>query len=386
MPGTFVLIVALSMCLGYAAGTRNDQIISAVAPVIGLKVETGTLDFSSVQTTFRQLKLNYDGELDEQDLINGASRGLVAAVDDDYTVYFDKKEAEAFNKDLTGDIGGGIGAEIGSRNYRPTVLRILEGTPASESDLKAGDSIIAVNEEATADWSISDTVNKIRGEIGTTVKLTVQRGTAIEEIAIKREQIIAPSVESEIIDRVGVVTLRRFDETTYDDLKKAANSFLERKVSGVVLDLRGNGGGLLSSARDVAGIWLNNKVIVSERSKGKVIEELKSGFSPILNNIKTVVLINGSSASASEIVAGALQDYGVATLVGETTFGKGSVQKLVDLPNNAVLKVTVAKWYTPKGKNINKDGIKPDVKVELTADDANADRDPQLDRAIDLIK
>lgn len=385
VPSTFVLIISGALIFGYAAGTRNDQIISAVAPVIGLKVETGTLDFSSVQTTYRQLKLNYDGKINEQDLISGASRGLVAAAGDDYTVYFDREEAEEFNKDLSGDIGGGIGAEIGSRNYQPTVLRILKDTPASKSELKVSDTIIAVNEEATADWSITDTVNKIRGKIGTTVKLTVQRGTAIKEISIKRQQIIAPSVESEVKDGVGIVTLTRFDETTADGLKKAANNFLSKHVRGVVMDLRGNGGGLLSSAKDVASVWLDNKVIVSERTKGVVTEELKSGLLPLLGGVKTVVLINGSSASASEIVAGALQDYGAATLVGETTFGKGSVQKLIDLPNGSVLKVTVAKWYTPKGRNINKDGIKPDVKVELTADDANANKDPQLDKALSLI-
>src|ERR1700757_3294910 len=145
--------------IGYAAGTRNDQIVGAVAPVLGFKVETGTLDLSAVQTTYRQLKSNFDGSLDTQSLINGASRGLVAAAGDDYTIYMDKKEADDFNKDLSGDIGGGIGAEIGSRNSKPTVLRTLNDTPAQKSGLQTGDVIVEVNDQSAAGWSVSDTVN-----------------------------------------------------------------------------------------------------------------------------------------------------------------------------------------------------------------------------------
>lgn len=385
-PGTFVLILALVGFVGYAAGTRNDQIVATVAPVLGLKVETGTLDLSSVQTTFRQLKLNFDGELDTNALISGASRGLVAASGDDYTVYMDRKEAEEFNKDLTGNIGGGIGAEIGSRNDRPTVLGTLEGTPSAKSGLKAGDVIYGVNDESAEGWSVDDAVSKIRGEIGTTVKLTVMRGTEIKEFTITREKITAPSVQSEVRDGIGIIELNRFDDTTTDETRKAAKSLKDQGVKAVILDLRGNGGGLLSSAQDVAGIWLDNKVVVSERTQGKVVDELRSGGSPILGGMPTVVLVNQGSASASEIVAGALQDHKAATLMGEKTFGKGSVQKLVDLPNGSVLKVTIAKWYTPNGKNISKQGIEPNKKVEMTADDVNAGRDPQLDAALTSLR
>ncbi len=381
-PGTFVLILALTAVVGYAGGTRNDQIVSAVAPIIGLKVETGTLDLSSVQTTFRQLKLNYDGTLDTQALISGASRGLVAATDDDYTVYMDRKEAEEFNKDLNGNIGGGIGAEIGRRNNRPTVLRTLSDTPASQSGLLAGDTIYAVNDLSAEGWSVDDTVNKIRGEVGTTVKLTVGRGAAVKDFTMTRTKITAPSVESKLEGNIGIIEMHRFDETTTDMARAAAQDFKDKKVKGIILDLRGNGGGLLTSAQEVAGLWLNNEVVVSERTKGKVTDELRSGSNPILSGIPTVVLVNSSSASASEIVAGALQDHGAAVLLGEKTFGKGSVQKLLDLPNGSVLKVTVAKWYTPKGKNINKEGINPSQKVELSSDDANAGRDPQLTAAL----
>lgn len=385
-PSTFVLILALVGTVGYAAGTRNDQIVSAVAPVLGFKVETGSLDFATVQTTYRQLRANYDGSLDTQALINGASRGLVAAAGDDYTIYMDKKEAAEFNKDFNGDIGGGIGAEIGNRNKKPTVLRTLTDTPAQKAGLQAGDIIIGVNDEATVNWSVSDTVNKIRGDIGTSVKITVVRGNETKEFSITRAKITSPSVESKIDGAIGILTLSRFDDTTSDLARAAAQDFKDKGVKGIVLDLRGNGGGYLKSAQDIASLWLRDKVVVSERTNGKVTDELRSGSSPVLEGIPTVVLTNSGSASASEIVAGALQDNRVATLIGEKTFGKGSVQKLINLPNGSVLKVTVAKWYTPNGKNIHKQGISPDKKVELTSDDVNAGKDPQLDAALSQLR
>ena len=369
------------MIVGYTGGMRNDQVVSLVAPVLGFRVETGSLDLSSVQATYRALKANFDGDIDSQALINGASRGLTAAAGDPYTVYMDRKEAEEFNKDLTGNIGGGIGAEIGNRNGQPTVTRTLADSPAQKSGVLAGDVIVGVNDESTQDWSVSDTVSKIRGEIGTTVKLTVLRSGSPEEITITRAEITSPSVDSTITDGIGIITMRRFDDTTADLARKAATDFKNQNVKSVVLDLRGNGGGLLSSAQDVAGIWLDDKVVVSEKTGGKTTDELKSGGNPILEGVPTVVLVNSGSASASEIVAGALQDHKAATLIGEKTFGKGSVQKLVDLQDGSVLKVTVARWFTPNGKNINKEGIVPNQKVDLTADDANANRDPQLDAA-----
>jgi len=350
--------------------------------VLGFKVETGTLDLSTVQTTYRTLKANFDGTLNTDDLMNGASRGLVAAAGDTYTIYMDSKEAEDFNKDLTGNIGGGIGAEIGSRNNKSTVIRTLGDTPAQKAGLQAGDVIVSVNDESTQSWSVDDTVNKIRGDVGTTVKVTVLRGTEPKDFSITREKITAPSVESRMDGTIGIMTMSRFDDTTANLARAAAQDFKNKGVTGVILDLRGNGGGLLTAAQDVAGLWLDNQVVVSERTNGKVTDELKSGSDTVLKGIPTVVLVNGSSASASEIVAGALQDHNAATLIGEKTFGKGSVQKLINLPNGSVLKETVARWYTPNGKNITKQGITPNKTVPLTADDVNAGRDPQLDAAL----
>lgn len=380
-PSAFALIVGLTGVLGYVAGMRNDQIVAAVGPVLGFKVETGTLDLSSVQETFRQLKTNFEGDLDESALIEGASRGLVDAAGDEHTIFMSSKEAEEFNNDLQGNIGGGIGAEIGLRSDKPTVIRTLKNSPAERAGVMPDDIIAGVNDESAAGWTVSEAVDHIRGEEGSTVKLTVLRDGQPKEFTITREAISSPSVESKVEGALGVLTISRFDERTTPDARQAAQAFKEQGVTHVILDLRGNSGGYLQSAQDVAGLWLRDKVVVSERAGGKVTDELKSGSNPVLEGMKTVVLVNGTSASASEIVAGALQDHGAATLIGEKTYGKGSVQKLVDLRAGSLLKVTVAKWYTPKGKNIDKEGIAPNKTVELKREDVNAGRDPQLDAA-----
>lgn len=385
-PSALCLIIAMAALVGFAGGMKSDVIIAAIAPTFGFKLETGSLDLESVQQTYRALKSNYDGQVDDQKLIEGASRGLVAAADDQYTLYLSKSEVEEFNKDLSGEIGGGIGAEIGLRADRPTILRTLKNTPAEKAGLAAGDTIISVNDEIVSNWTVDETVKKIRGEEGTTVKIVVLRDNERKEFSITREKITAPSVDSKIEGDTGILTMTRFDEETAGKAREAAQSFKTQNVKKVIVDLRGNGGGYLNAAQEVAGLWLDRKIVVTERSGDRVTDELKSGGDAILAGIPTVVLVNGGSASASEIVAGALQDYKVAKLVGEKTFGKGSVQKLVDLRQDAMLKVTVAKWYTPNGKNITKDGISPDKKVELKREDANSGQDPQLEAAKELLK
>jgi carboxyl-terminal processing protease len=350
--------------------------------VLGFKVETNILDLSSVQKTFRELSVNYDGTVDEQALIAGASRGLVAAAGDKYTVFMDTKESEEFNKDLSGTIGGGIGAEIGVRNDYPAIIRVLSGNPAEKAGLKAGDRIVAVNDQAVSDWTADKVASAVRGEVGTTVKLSVYRDSKTQEYTITRQLVNNPSVSSVVKNNIGILTISRFDDNTARLAQSAAQDFKQKGVKGVILDLRGNGGGYVTAAQDIAGLWLKDKLVVSERTNGKVVDELKSGDDPVLAGVSTVVLVNGASASASEIVAGALQDYKVATLVGEKTFGKGSVQKLIDLGAGTSLKVTVARWYTPNGKNIMQEGIEPNYKVELSADDVNRGKDPQLETAI----
>lgn len=382
--GTLAAVIALVAVVAFVAGTRSNQLYAAVAPVLGLKVASGTLDTAVLQQTYRSLAANFDGELDAAKLEDGAVRGMVAAAGDTYTVFMDKKEAEDFNKDLDGQVSG-IGAEIGVRNDQPTILRVISDSPAENAGLQSGDVFVSVNGKSMNGKMSGEVAQDVRGDVGTTVKLTMKRGDVIKEYAITRAQVSDESVRWSVKDGVGVMTISRFDNQTSALATKAATEFKAQQVSGVVVDLRDNGGGYLDAAQEVAGLWLDNKVVVTEKANSKVIDTIKAAKGgALLAGVKTIVLVNGGSASASEIVAGALKDYGAATLVGEKTFGKGSVQKVLELPEGRLLKVTVAKWYTPKDKNINGEGINPDRVVKLTADDSNKGLDPQMAAALGL--
>lgn len=364
--------------IGYVAGMFNGQFSGSFSSLF----QKQSIDLSSVQETYRTVIDNFDGEIDDAALIEGANKGLVSALGDEYTVYMNEKEANEFDDSLSGNIGGGVGMEVGLRAGVPTAVRILRDNPAEKAGVQAGDVILAVNGDEVQGKSVNDIVTQIRGDVGTTVKLTLLRDGNTKDFTITRAQVTNPSVYGSVQNGVGVMTMTRFDNDTGRLARSLANEFKASNVKGVVLDLRGNGGGFVTAAQDVAGIWLDEKVVVVEKSGGRVVEELKTGNSPILNGVKTVVLVNESSASASEIVAGALRDHKAATLVGETTFGKGSVQKLLDLSSGSMLKVTVARWYTPGGVNISEMGIKPDREVLRSSDDVNANRDPQLDAAV----
>ena len=380
---TVILITVFVAMVSFVTGTRADDIKDRVT---GNK-NPSSINFSSLGGVYDVLREKYDGELDADKLIAGAKRGMVEATGDPYTTYFTDKEAEEFDNDLEGSFQG-IGAELGRRENRLVVISTLDDSPAKASGLLAGDIIIKVNDEETNNWTVEQAVSKIRGEKGTTVKLTVIRGDSSKEISITRAAITNPSVKSEVTpDNIGILRISRFGETdTVSLASRAAEDFKARGVRAVILDLRGNGGGYLGAAKDIPSLWLEDKVVVSERKNGKVIDELRSGSNAPLQGIKTIVLVDGGSASASEIVAGALLDHNAATLVGQKTFGKGSVQVIESVPGGGKLKVTVAKWYTPNGKNITKEGIKPSVEVELTADDVNASRDPQKDKALELVR
>ncbi len=383
----YFLTIALVAVVGFVAGTRQHEMYAAVGGLFGVSISTDTIDTSSLQETYQRLQENYDGELDSAALIEGANRGMVAAIGDEYTVFMSADEAKQFGKDLSGNIGGGIGAEIGVRGGQPTILRTLADTPAEKAGLRSGDRIVKVNDKEVSGWNASETALAIRGDVGTTVKIVVMRNTSEErEFVITRAEITSPSVEAEVKDGLGLLTIRRFDSETASLAKAAAEDFKKQDVKGVILDLRGNGGGYLNATQDITGLWLDNKVIVSERRGDTVHEELKSKGKPILAGIPTAVLVNGSSASASEIVAGALQDHGAARLIGETTFGKGTVQKLVRLSSGGELKVTIARWYTPNGRNITSEGIAPDQTVELTSEDSDAGKDPQMDTAAEFLR
>ena len=373
-----VMIIAI---VSFVAGTRYDTIFATVAPVFGIRASSQRLDLSSVQTTYQQLLANYDGKLDTQKLIHGASRGMVAAAGDDHTVYMDPDEAKEFQKSLSGAIGGGIGAEIGVKDNRPAIIKPLEGSPAQKAGIKAGDYIMKVNDEDVSDWAADKVVAKIRGEIGTSVKLTLVSEAAAREVSVVRQNITAPAVESRIEGEVGVLTVSRFNDDTVQSARKAAQDFVNKGVKRVVVDLRNNPGGTVPSAQGLLGLWLNRQEVMSERRGSEVVRTLQSTGVPILADVKTVVLINENSASASEIVAGALRDHGKATLVGKKSYGKGSVQSVIGLPGGAQLKVTEARWYTPKGNNIDKTGITPDVDVDIDEEAAKKGIDNQLEKA-----
>ncbi|HEX8390177.1 MAG TPA: S41 family peptidase [Candidatus Saccharimonadales bacterium] len=383
LPWHQVALVALFVgVVSFIGGTRSDELQAS----LNGQGSSADPDFSSLDDVYDTLKGQYDGKLDNAAIIAGAKDGLVKATGDPYTDYFTAKEAEEFNSDLSGSFQG-IGAELGKKDQQLVVINTLDDSPAKKAGLLAGDAIVTVNDDDAADWSVEEAVSKIRGDAGTTVKLGIVRADELKEISITRAAITNPSVKSEVLQgNVGYLRLSRFDENTETLSRQAADTFKADGVKNVILDLRGNGGGYLDAGVGVASLWLNDKVVVSERRGNEVVETLRSDKDAPLEGIKTIVLVDGGSASASEIVAGALVDNKAATLLGQKTFGKGSVQRIVDVKGGGQLKVTVAKWYTPAGKNINKEGITPGTIVELTADDVNANRDPQKDKALQLLQ
>ena len=381
---SWFLTLVIVAIVSFVAGARSDALFANVASVFGVRTSNKTIDLSSVQKTYQELVANYDGKLDTQKLIYGANRGLVEAAGDPHTAYMDPDETKEFDKSLSGQIGGGIGAEIGLRNNKPTIIKPLENSPAQKAGIKAGEAIVKVNDEASSDWSVEKVVSKIRGEVGTSVKLTLLSGGQTREVSVVRQNIISPAVESEIDGEIGILKVNRFGDDTVSLARKYASEFVEKGVKKVILDLRNNPGGTVGAAQGLLGIWLDNQIAMTERRGSEIVKTLRTTGTPILGNMKTVVLINGNSASASEITAGALREYGKATLVGQKSYGKGSVQIVLGLPGGSQMKVTEARWYTPKGKNIDKTGIEPDVKVDLSSDDVNNNVDPQMDKAKSL--
>ena len=381
---SWFLTLVIVAIVSFVAGARSDALFANVASVFGIRTSNKTIDLSSVQKTYQELIANYDGKLDTQKLIYGANRGLVEAAGDPHTSYMDPDEAKEFDKSLSGQIGGGIGAEIGLRNNKPTIIKPLENSPAQKAGIKAGEAIVKVNDEASSDWSVEKVVSKIRGEVGTSVKLTLLSDGQTREVSVVRQNIVSPAVESEIDGEIGILKVNRFGDDTVSLARKYASEFVEKGVKKVILDLRNNPGGTVGAAQGLLGIWLDNQIAMTERRGSEIVKTLRTTGTPILGNMKTVVLINGNSASASEITAGALREYGKATLVGQKSYGKGSVQIVLGLPGGSQMKVTEARWYTPKGKNIDKTGIEPDVKVDLSSDDVNNNVDPQMDKAKSL--
>lgn len=362
--------------------------VAFIAGVIGSRWNTlgfVTQDFSSLNNLQATLERKFDGDVDSAKALDGAKAGLVSSLGDPYTVYLTKKQAQELADDLKGNLSG-IGAEIGFRNNQLSIIAPIANTPAAKAGLQAKDVIIKIDGKDPTGLSLDEAVSKIRGKAGTDVTLTIVRGNAVPaDVKITRANISVPSVTWKKDGDVGVIAVARFGDDTVDLVKQAANELNTQGATKYVLDLRNNGGGYLQAAVGVSNVFMDNKVVVEERKDGKTTDKLSTDAGGTLVGKPVVVLINSGSASASEITAGALQDQGDAKLVGEKSFGKGSVQEIIDLVGGAQLKVTVAHWFTPKGRGIDKVGISPDVEVKMTTDDINASRDPQLDKAKELL-
>lgn len=379
---SFVLILVFG--LGILVGGERLSLGSGKS---GQNTSTSQLDYSGVEELYDALKDGYDGELSNESIEDGLKAGLVKSAGDPYTEFLNAEASKEFNEDLNGSFEG-IGAELGKEVQSIIIISPIDGFPAQKAGIKPGDIITKINDESAYDISVSDAVKKIRGEKGTKVKLDVFRDNKVLNFEITREQINLPSVKSEVTpENIGIIKISRFGDDTEELVLKAAKDFKTKKVKGVILDMRGNPGGLLDQSVKVSSVWLpKGKLVLEEKRGGEVVNTFKANGNSILLEIPTVVLVDEGSASASEIVAGALRDNGVATIIGQKTYGKGSVQELKQLSDGGVLKVTIARWFTPAGKNIDKEGIEPDQKVEITEADIIAKKDPQKDAAILKLK
>ena len=354
---------------------------TSIVPVLDNRVAPR----DGINELYSQLIDNFDGEISDEAILDGQKSGLVAAADDPYTEYLTADETEEFNNGLNGSFEG-IGAELSKEGNFVVIVAPIKGTPADRAGIQPGDIIIEIDGEDATDISVSEAVNRIRGPKGEEVVLTVIRDGQEVVVPIVRDTITIERVEWEVHGNTGVITISRFGDDTVALARQAAQELKDQGATNIVLDLRGNPGGLLDASVDVSSIWLpKGSTVLEEKRNGVVIQTFKTSDQPILAGVPTAVLINGGSASASEIVAGALRDNGAATLVGEQTFGKGSVQRVIPLSAGGSLKVTIARWFTPEGKNIDKEGIAPDQEVELTVEDREADQDPQLDAAKELL-
>ncbi|MFH1036768.1 MAG: S41 family peptidase [Patescibacteria group bacterium] len=353
------------------------------------------VDLSLLWETWNELENKYvdKGDLDVQKMIFGAISGMVSSLGDPYTIFFSPDESKIFKEDVRG-IFEGVGMEVGVRNGQLQIIAPLENTPAQRAGLRAGDKILEIDGTSTSGMTSEVAVSLIRGKRGTDVKLLIMREGWEEskEFVLTRELIEIPSLKLEIREiggeRVAYLTLYQFSENASFDFNVAANNILNSSAKKIILDLRNNPGGYLEVAQFIAGWFLpEGQVVVTEDfGSGKIKQDYKADGPSDFADYPMVVLINEGSASASEILAGALRDNRNIQLIGQKSFGKGSVQELIDLSDGASVKITVAKWLTPKGVLITDVGLEPDVSVEITDQDYEEGKDPQLDKAIEIIQ
>lgn len=348
------------------------------------------IDFSLLKKAWDQVSTDYvdQSKIDKTKMTYGAISGMVNAIGDPYTEFFNPEEAKKLEQDLAGSFEG-IGLQLGIKNNQITAISPIKGTPAEKAGLRPGDIILAIDATSTSNLSLDEAVNLIRGPKDTKVTLTISReGSENKDIVITRAVIKVPSMDYEIKEvangkKIAIITLYQFSDTVYQDFKTAAIDILNNNVSGIILDMRSNPGGLVNQATSIAGWFLDKgQLILSEQDKNGEKTELTSSGPSNFASIPLVVLINDGSASASEILAGALKDDRKVPIIGVTSFGKGTVQQIISLDDGSSLKVTTAKWYTPSGVRIQDTGIEPDIKVDLTQKDYEQNKDPQLDRAL----
>jgi len=388
---------------GYAVGrvNRNGAAVTPAAVTEDVHVINRTatspasakeLDFQLFWDTWGLVQRDYLRQpVHDDHLLYGALEGLVASLGDPYSAFFNPDRARLLQQDLVGELEG-IGAEIGIKEKQLTVIAALLDTPAHVAGLVAGDIILAIGGTPTTDMTLEDAVARIRGPKGSSVTMTIRSPEAKEsrDVSMVRAVIHVESVRARPMKTprgraATILSIAHFNPDATTRVDEAIRDILARGDAGLIVDLRNDPGGFLESAIDIAGAWLERRVAVRERSNdGRVVEHTTTGLAR-LQTMPTVVLVNRGTASAAEILAGALQDYHLATIVGEQTFGKGTVQHLTTLRDGSAVKLTIAEWLTPAGRSIEHGGITPDVVVELKKEDRDANRDPQLDRALQLL-
>lgn len=384
--GSAITTAVITLVLGVFVGMNWNTVSSKFLPFIGINVKAAsTTDWSSLDEVYNALNAKYDGTVDKELAIEGAKKGIAASVGDTYTLYMSASEATDFNKSLHGDVGSGVGVVLAKRENYIRIIRTLPDNPASRAGLLAGDIIYKIDDEEVYTLDATDIATKLRGAKGTTVRVTVVRDGEEKTFNLTREEINNVSVYIDYVDRTAIIHITRFDNDTGTLVQKYVKEFKEKNIDKIILDLRDNGGGYVSAAKDLLSLWIDSKTVLIQKSARLSDESTYADHGKAaLSDIKTIVLVNGGTASASEIVAGALQDYGKATIVGESTYGKGVVQALVNLSNGSILKVTTAHWYTPNGNSINGTGIKPDKEVTRSFEEINKNIDPQLDAALQM--
>lgn len=381
---TTIFSSLITLAVGIFLGSNWNNLYLQFSPYINPAQKiTSNIKWDDLNEVYSQISSNFDGSIDKTQLIEGAKKGLTAALTDPYTVYYDSKEAAEFKSDLKGEIKeAGVGIEMMKQGDYVVVTRTLPDNPARKAGVHAGDVIFAINGEEVWDKDTEIIASKLRGASGEKVKLTVARDKQKLDFELVREKINNVSADISYQDKTAIISVYRFSEDTGTLVQSFTKDFKNRGINKVILDLRNNGGGYVTAARDLLSLWLDGDKILTQKSAtiGQTITYAKRGEAS-LKDMKTIVLVNNATASASEIVAGALKDYKKATIVGTKTYGKGVVQTMLELSGGSLLKITTAHWYTPEGQTINKTGITPDIEVERSYSDINSGKDPQLDKA-----